>query len=396
VEKIRDKVPFEIDGLVVKINDLSLHGRLGEIARSPRWAVAYKFKEEEVASRLEKIVFQISRFGVLTPVAKVAPVKVGGVRISSVTLHNMSEIKRLDVREGDFVFIKRAKDVIPKITGVDKLKRGNDIFAFLAPESCPYCDSVVGYDDNDVFIQCTNIDCSGRRVEEIKYFKTKECFDIDGLGDEWVEILFKIGYIFDATDLFLLKKENLLKLERMGEKSAENLINAIEKSKKISYAKFINSLGIKGVGSSISFLLTESYDNFSDLTKASYDELTKINEIGPGTALAITSFFSDFKKINFINKLFDNGVEIVYESKSASSNTLSGKSFLFTGKLSKITREEAKRIVTKCGGKNLSSVSKSLNYLIAGDAPGSKLSKAVELGINVITEEDFLKMAGEI
>ena len=396
VENRRDDVPFEIDGLVVKINDITLHSRLGEIARSPRWAVAYKFREEEVLTHLDKIVFQISRFGVLTPVAKVKPVKVGGVTVSSVTLHNMAEIKRLDVKEGDFVFIKRAKDVIPKITGVDKSKRLQDVHKFCAPTICPYCGRPVEYDENEVFIQCTNIDCSGRRLEEIKYFKSKECFDIEGLGDEWGEILFKNNYIYDASDLFLLKKESLLKLDRMGDKSADNLLNAIEKSKKVLYHKFINSLGIKGIGTSVSQMLSSHYSKFESLIKASYEELIKINEIGPSTALAITAYFTDFKKINFIEKLFDNGVEIVYESKTPVSNTLSSKTFLFTGKLFKITRDEAKRIVTKCGGKNLSSVSKNLDYLVAGDAPGSKLSRARELDIKIISENEFLEMAGEI
>jgi DNA ligase (NAD+) len=360
VEKNRENISYEIDGLVVKINEYDLQDRLGEVSRSPRWAVAYKFKPQEVLTRLNDIKLQTSRFGVFTPVALVEPVKVGGVTVSRVTLHNTKRI-------------------------------GNEkVYVF--PENCPYCKTKLKVDNNDVFINCPNNNCKARRVEEIIHFISKPGFNIEGLGEEWVRILFEKNIISDASDLFLLDVKSVINLERMGEKSAQNLINSINKSRKISYVNFIYALGIKSVGVSLAELLTEHFPKFSDLTKAKKEHLEEINEIGPAVALAICDYFFDLYTINFLEKLFKNGVSIVYEKKKIESNKLNGKTFVFTGKLSAMSRDEAKRIAVKNGGKVLSSVSKNLDYLVVGEDPGSKLTRANELGVKVISEEDFLKM----
>ena len=392
IEQKREEIPIEIDGLVVKVDEIELHDRLGEVARSPRWACAYKFKAQEAAARLNNIRLQISRHGVFTPVADIEPVRVGGVVVSRVTLHNRAEIARLDLKVGDTVIIKRAGDVIPKIIAVDKTKRIGNETGFIFPEKCPYCLHPLKSDENDTFIFCLNPDCPAKNVEKIVHFISKPCFNMEGVGEEWIKTFFESQMIQDASDLFLLTQSELMKLERMGEKLADNIVNAIQNAKKVSYVNFIVALGIKSVGVSLAALLAEHFPAFEMLTRAKKKELEAINEIGPSTASAIAEYFSDFKNIHFLEKLFANGVKIVYEKKKLDSEKLKNKTFLFTGKLSAMSRDEAKRLAVKNGGKVLSSVSKNLDYLVVGEDPGSKLEKAGSLGVKVLSEEDFLKM----
>ncbi len=392
VSKQRDKLDIEIDGLVVKVDEIKLHDSLGEIARSPRWAAAYKFKAQEVKTKLKEITLQISRMGVLTPVAKVEPVRVGGVTVSSITLHNKAEISRLDVKINDTVRIKRAGDVIPKIVQVEKSYRDGNEIDFEFPKKCPFCQTALEEDEKGIFVNCPNYECPGVKVQRIIYSIGKECFNIDGVGNEWMKTLFNKGIIDNAADLFSLTKKDIVDLEGMGEKSADNFITAIQNAKKVTYPRFINAIGIKFVGPRIAEILTEFYPKFEDLTRAKQSDLIEINEIGPNIAESVIDFFTDLRNINFIEKFLENGVEILYEKQEKKSSLLQGKTFLFTGTLSRIKRDQAKEIVKSNGGKYLSAVSKNLDYLVVGESPGSKVEKAKKAGVNIISEQDFFNM----
>ncbi len=392
VSKKREKIDIEIDGLVIKVDSFKLQHELGEIARSPRWACAYKFKEPEVTTTLNNITLQISRQGILTPVAKVDPVRVGGVEVSSVTLHNKAEMARLDVKINDTVRIKRAGEVIPKIVAVEKTYRNGNEKDFEFPDKCPYCKTELEEDENGIFVLCPNYDCEGRKVQRIIYSISKPCFNIDGVGNEWIKTLFNKNIIDDTADLFGLEKKDIIDIERMGEKSAENFINSINAAKKVEYPRFLNALGIKFVGPSVAQTLAENFPRFENLTKAKEEELVNINEIGPNTAKSVVDYFRDLRNINYVEKLFENGVKIVYEENKVKSDALNGKSFLFTGTLKKVKRDEAKELVKKNGGKNISSVSKNLDYLVAGESPGSKVDKAKKNNVKIITEQEFFDM----
>ncbi len=388
----RNALYYEIDGVVVKVNELYLQKRLGEKTRSPRWAFAIKFKPEEAMTVIEDIAVQVGRTGILTPVAKLFPVNVGGVEISRATLHNLDEIQRKDVRIGDTVAVRRAGDVIPEVVNPVISKRKGDEKHFEMPSCCPECGA--GIIRDGAYFRCTNISCPAQIKEKIKHFASRGAMDIEGLGDKLVDRLVEKGVVNDIADIYSLSVETLESLERMGKKSAQNLIDAIEKSRKCDFARFLYSLGIKLVGEYVARLLAENYPSTDELKNQSEDELLQIDGIGPEVASSVVSFFKEEQNIRLIEKICDSGVEYP-RTRVRKEGKLEGKTFVFTGALEKFTRDEAKRMVENEGGRAVSSVSGKTSYVVAGEDAGSKLEKAKRLEVNVITEDEFIKLIGE-
>lgn len=388
----RPRLPYEIDGMVVKVDDLELQAKLGIKAKSPRWAIAWKFPSVQETTKILDIRVQVGRTGAITPVAFLEPVNIGGVTVSRASLHNGDEIRRKDIRIGDTVFVERAGDVIPKVVKVvDKLRTGSETI-FEMPEKCPECGGGILQDNDEAVSRCPNESCPAVLKEGIKYFVSKDSFDIRGLGESLVERLFDSGLIKSASDLFILDIEKLAALERMGTKSAENIINAIESRKNIETWRFINSLGIRHIGQQTAVLLSEKYPDIRKLFSALPDELEKIEGIGPVAAESIAVFFHNPLNIDEIEKLFYRGVVLKTSEKKAVSGSLSGKVFVLTGTLPKMSRDEAKKLIESKGGKVTGSVSSRTDYVVAGENPGSKIDKANELGIKVLDEEDLKKI----
>ncbi|MHC1566972.1 MAG: NAD-dependent DNA ligase LigA [Candidatus Syntropharchaeia archaeon] len=383
----RERLPYEIDGMVVKVNDLSLHEKLGTTARSPRWAFAYKFPPRQEYTRIKDIVVQVGRTGALTPVAILEPVEIGGVRVSRATLHNEDEIRRKDVRIGDMVIVERAGDVIPEVVGVMKSKRTGEEREFTMPSTCPVCGGEVMKEE--AVARCINPSCPAQLKERIRHFASKGAMDIEGLGPKIIEQLVENNLISDAADLYFLKKEDLLKLERMGDKLAENILGSIEKSKNTTLSRLIYALGIRHVGERIASILAEHFKDLENLKNAKYEDLIEIPEIGPEIARSIISFFAQEGTKRLLKKLGEAGV--TYEKEEKKEEILKGKIFVFTGKIS-MPRDEAKRIVESLGGRVTSSVSKKTDYVVVGENPGSKLEDARRLGIKILSEEEFRRM----
>ncbi|MHC1582231.1 MAG: NAD-dependent DNA ligase LigA [Candidatus Syntropharchaeia archaeon] len=383
----RERLPYEIDGMVVKVNDLSLHEKLGTTARSPRWAFAYKFPPRQEYTRIKDIVVQVGRTGALTPVAILEPVEIGGVRVSRATLHNEDEIRRKDVRIGDMVIVERAGDVIPEVVGVMKSKRTGKEREFTMPSTCPVCGGEVMKEE--AVARCINPSCPAQLKERIRHFASKGAMDIEGLGPKIIEQLVENNLISDAADLYFLKKEDLLKLERMGDKLAENILGSIEKSKNTTLSRLIYALGIRHVGERIASILAEHFKDLENLKNAKYEDLIEIPEIGPEIARSIISFFAQEGTKRLLKKLGEAGV--TYEKEEKKEEILKGKIFVFTGKIS-MPRDEAKRIVESLGGRVTSSVSKKTDYVVVGENPGSKLEDARRLGIKILSEEEFRRM----
>ncbi len=393
-EKIQDKrasLNFDIDGIVVKVNSLAQQEDLGLIARSPRWATAAKFPPTQAQTVVENIIIQVGRTGALTPVAIMKPVQVGGVTVTNATLHNFEELARKDVRIDDTVVIQRAGDVIPEIVSVDISKRAKNSKAFEPPKHCPICKTKTVFAEEEVALRCPNSLCEGRVKESIKHFVSRRAMNLEKVGDRLIETLVDQGLIKKFSDLYRLKKQDLLDLERQGEKSVENIFASIEKSKSTTLPRVLFAMGIRFVGEQTATYIAEHFGSADALLAASEEELLKIPEIGPKVALAILEWLKSpmAKEIQQLQKL---GVEIHVKKKSASATEkLAGKSFLITGTLP-IGRDEAKDIIVNNGGKILSSVSKKLNYLVVGEDPGSKLQRAEVLEVPVISWDDVLKM----
>ncbi|MFH0728637.1 MAG: NAD-dependent DNA ligase LigA [Pseudomonadota bacterium] len=393
LEEKRHALPYEIDGMVIKVDDLSLREQLGEKSRSPRWAIAYKFKAVQETTRLLAIDIQVGRTGALTPVAILEPVKVGGVTVSRATLHNEDEIAQKDIRIGDTVFVERAGDVIPKVVKPVLSSRTGEEKIFQMPRVCPVCNADTVREKNETgghleaVTRCINAACPAQLKERIKHFAAKGAFDIEGLGDKLVEQLVDRGLIASSADLFLLNRDAVGAMERMGEKSADNLINAIEKSKAVSFGRFLFGLGIRYVGENVAEILARHYPHIDQLTTASEAALTAIEGIGSVIAKSVTAFFQREENKFLIAGLLERGVTISYpEGKNKTSSNLSGKTFVLTGTLHAMTRSEAKKKITSLGGKVAGSVSKNTDYLVAGEAAGSKLSTAKALGVTIIDE----------
>jgi len=386
----RHEFPYEIDGIVIKVDDLGLQARLGEKSRSPRWAMAYKFPAIQETTRVLKIDVQVGRTGALTPVAHLEPVSVGGVTVSRATLHNEDEIKKKDVRTGDTVLVQRAGDVIPEVVKVITTKRIGVEQPFRMPATCPVCGAKVIRLEQEAVSRCVNANCHAQVKERIKHFASKGAFDIDGLGDKLVGQLVDKGLVKSYADLFVLEKANIAGLERMGEKSAQNLMDAMERSKQISLARFVYALGIRHVGEHIAHVLAHRFKDLNALMSATADDLTAIDEIGPQVSESVIAFFDHRENRENISRILGAGVRI--ETKEAAAQEpLAGSTFVLTGALESMTRSQAKARVEALGGRIASSVSRKTTYVVAGKDPGSKLDKAKELGVRILDEKGLIE-----
>ena len=395
IESIREKLPYEIDGIVLKVNSLSLQDRLGMVSRSPRWAVAVKFAPTQATTVIEDIVIGVGRTGVLTPVAVMKPVQVGGVTVSRATLHNEDEIAKKDVRIGDTVIVQRAGDVIPEVVKVVEGRRTGSERPFRMPEKCPVCGSKVVRLEGEVAHRCIDLACPAQIRENIKHFVSRGGMDIEGLGDKIVSQLLDAGLIRDPADLYSITKEQLLDLERFADKSADNLIAAIARSKNPPLERLLFALGIRHVGEYVAKVLTKKLGSIAKIESASQEELTAIDGIGPTIAESIYRFSHEPHNLKILRKLEQAGVRPVVE-KHATSEALAGKTFVFTGSLRGFSREKAKEIVESLGAAATASVSKKTDYVVAGDDPGSKHEKAKSLGVAILDEEGFLKLIRNI
>ncbi|MBI5598709.1 MAG: NAD-dependent DNA ligase LigA [Deltaproteobacteria bacterium] len=389
LEGMRKGLGYELDGAVIKVNSLGLQERLGVLTRSPRWALACKFAPRQETTVVKAIEVGVGRTGALTPVAVLEPVEVGGVTITHATLHNQDEVDRKDVRIGDTVVVERAGDVIPEVKSVIKDTRTGGERPFVMPGKCPECGATV--EKTRAIHFCTGgLACPAQLMETIRHFASKRAMDIEGLGTKHVEQLVKDGLIKDVADIYRVKKDDLLKLERWAEKSAENLLASIEKSKTPTLTRLIYALGIRGVGEHMAGVLAKRLGNLGALMKASKDDLLGVHDIGPETALSITDFFAESHNRDVMEKLEKHGVMSVEEKPP--EGKLNGKTFLFTGTLKTFSREEAKRLVEAAGGVAASAAGKNVDYVVTGEEPGSKYGKAKKLGLKIISEEEFKKM----
>ena len=389
---MRHELPYEADGMVVKVNDFAQREILGEVSRAPRWAIAYKFPAEEATTRVLDIVVQVGRTGALTPVAILEPVEVSGATVSRATLHNEDEIRRKDIRIGDWVIVRRAGEVIPEVVKSIPERRTGAEKEFKMPERCPACRGPVVRPPGEVAYRCENLSCPARIKESIRHFASRRAMDIEGLGEKLVDQLVETGLVRKLSDIYRLKKEDLVNLERMGEKSAQNLLEQIERSKNAGLARLIFALGIRYVGEHLAEVLAEHFPSLEALSNATYEELIQIPEIGPRIAQSIVDFFRNAENRKLIQELKELGVKT--EAEKPKEGPLSGKTFVFTGTLSAFTREEARRLVESLGGRVASSVSRKVDYVVVGADPGEKLRKAQELGITILTEEEFRKLVG--
>ncbi len=388
----RDELPYEIDGVVIKVNRLDQQAILGEKTRSPRWAIAYKFEARQEVTQILDIVAQVGRTGAITPVAVMQPVEVGGVTVSRATLHNQDEIDRKDVRIGDWVVVQRAGDVIPEVVKVIKERRTGKEKPYRLPDRCPVCGGKVVRPPGEAVARCVNAACPAQVKERIRHFASKLAMDIDGLGDKLVNQLVDTGLVRDVADLYILKKEDLEQLERMGAKSAQNLIDAIDKSRQAKLDRFLYALGIRHVGEHMARVLAQRFGSLDRLMKATEEELLSVEGIGPEVAESVASFFAEKQNVDLIKRLIKNGVQVESLEEMPRDGKLKGKTFVFTGALSSMSRHEAEQLVEQLGGRAASSVSRNTDFVVVGENPGSKADRARALGVPMITEEEFLRM----
>jgi DNA ligase (NAD+) len=387
----RQHIPYEIDGVVIKVNRLDLQATLGEVSRSPRWALAYKFPAHQAITRVVGIIASVGRTGVITPVAQLEPIWVGGAQISHATLHNQDEIDRKDVRVGDTVIVQRAGDVIPEVVHVKPEKRTRNEVPYRIPQKCPVCGGHVIRLPGEAAHRCIRLSCPAQLKGSIKHFASKRAMDIDGLGTKLVDQLVDRGVVADIADLFGLTHETLASLERMAEKSAQNIIDALEQSKRRPLARFLYALGIRHVGEHLAEVLAHEFRSIEKLSRATEEDLIAINEVGPEVAQSVVQFFQDPKNVENLRRLEKAGLRIE-EPSQTHQQKLRGRTFVFTGVLASMGREEARSHVESRGGQTSSSVSSKVDYLVAGENPGSKLDRARDLGIQIITEDQFREM----
>ncbi len=391
LEEKRDDFAYELDGIVVKVNDLALWERLGTTARSPRYAIAGKFKPREKTTRLLDVVHQVGRTGIITPVAVLEPVEVGGVTVSRATLHNYEEVERKDIRIGDWVLIYRAGDVIPEVVKPIKDRRTGDEKPIVPPTQCPVCQGPVVKEG--AYLKCINLACPAQLKGALKHMASRHALDIEGLGEKISNLLVETGLVKDPADLFYLKKEDLLRLPGFAEKSAQNLLDQIDRARKIPLSRFLMALGIPGVGSHMARVLARHFETLEELMKASEEVLLRIEGIGPETARSIVAFFREPHNLRIIEKMKKAGVTLLSEKvKVPVSSPFAGKTVVFTGALQSMSREEAQKLVESLGGRAASSVSRKTDFVVVGENPGSKYRKALELGIRILNEEEFLSM----
>ncbi len=389
-ESKRDSLDYEIDGIVVKVDDTRLWEELGTTAKSPRWAVAFKYPARQATTKVMDIRAQVGRTGTLTPVADLEPVDVGGVTVSHATLHNMDEIERLGVKIGDTVLIQRAGEVIPQVVKVTKA--APDGREFRMPKKCPVCGGEVHRSEGEVAYRCVNAACPARLKESLLYFAGRRAMNIDGLGDKLVDQLVDKGLVHDAADLYSLTQEQLANLERMAEKSAQNLIEEIENSKKAELARLIFALGIRFVGERTGQLLADHFGSLDRLAKARDEELLEVEEIGPRVSEAIREFLDEKRNRDVIEKLRKAGLQFEQKKTRKTEGKLAGKQFVLTGTLPTFSRDEATRLIEEAGGRVIGSVSKKTDYVVVGSDPGSKLDKAKALGVRTVDEAGLLKL----
>jgi DNA ligase (NAD+) len=387
----RDGLPYEIDGVVIKVDSFALQSELGEKTRSPRWAIAWKFPPRQAVTVIADIVPQVGRTGVITPTAHLRPVEVAGVTVSRATLHNWEEMERKDIRIGDTVVVERAGDVIPAVVKVLTEKRSGEEKPLPIPARCPECGSEVVKIPGEVAVRCMGLSCPAQIRESIIHFASRNAMDIDGLGEKYIEQLLRLGLVKNVADLYYLTKDDFMQFERMGDKLADNLLTAIAGSRQRELASFIYAIGIRHVGEHTARLLAGAFGSIRNLETASEAELLSIREIGPQVAQSILTFFHNQDNIRVIERMFEAGVMPTAEEKRVGGK-FTGKTFVFTGTLSRFTRDDAKRLVENEGGHAAGSVSKKTDFVVAGDEAGSKLEKARELGVRVISEEEFLEM----
>ena len=383
----RDKLNYEIDGVVYKVNDFGLQKKLGQVSRAPRWAIARKFPAEVGRTLLKKISFQVGRLGSITPVAELDPVLVGGVTISNASLHNFDEIDRLDVREGDHVLLKRAGDVIPQIIEVDLKVRPESAKKVKIPQFCPCCEEPLNKDEDGVVLRCNNKKCPDQLIEVFKHFVSRNAMNIDGLGEKILEQFIEEKLITKIDDLYSLTHEEISELPGLGDKSAKNLIESIKNSKNISMNRFIYALGIREVGETTALNLSLHFSNLEELMGADQDDLLEINDIGPVAATYIEEYFKDKSNRDTVYSLLEKGITLE-TNKIISDSFVLGKTIVITGSFSSFSRSQLKETLIKMGAKVSSSVSSKTDYLVSGTSPGSKLKKAEELGITIINEQE--------
>jgi DNA ligase (NAD+) len=392
-EAKRDSLPYEIDGIVIKVDRVSLQDELGFTGKAPRWAIAYKYAARAGITKLEDIRVQVGRTGKLTPVATLAPVLIGGTTVRNATLHNLDEIERLGVKIGDWVQVERGGDVIPKVTKViDDQEHPRGHKRFHMPESCPVCGTKVVRTEGEVDYRCVNANCPAKLRETILHFASRGVMNIDGMGDALVTQLTERGLVENVADIYKLSKDNLLSLERMGDKSAHNILHEIETSKKLPLERVIYGLGIRMVGERTAQFLAEHFGSMEALENAGIDELQDVNEVGPRIAESIVEFFGIAANRTLVERLRQAGLTLTGEKKRRGTK-LAGKTFVLTGTLAHFTRDEAKKMIEDAGGKVTGSVSKKTDFVVAGADAGTKLDKAKELGVKVIDERELEKLA---
>lgn len=387
----RENYPFDIDGAVIKVDDLAQRQTLGSTAKFPRWAAAYKYPPEVKPSRLTDIVIQVGRTGVLTPKAVLEPVRLAGTTVTNATLHNQDFITEKDIRIGDTVLVRKAGEIIPEVLSVVMDKRPDDAVPYRFPEVCPECGAPVARDEDGAHIRCTGAECPAQLLRNLAHFASRDAMDIEGLGIAVVENLVKAGLVKTPGDLYFLHEENVAELERMGKKSAQNLLAAIEKSKSQDLSRLLFAFGIRQVGQKAGKILAQRFGSLDNLQAATVEELTQVDDIGAITAQSIVDWFASPQSQHLIARLKEAGVNMQAEQKGEDQR-FAGKTFVLTGTLDRFTRAEATKMIEDRGGKAAGSVSKKTTYVVAGEAAGSKLRKAQELGVPVLTQEEFLAL----
>ena len=387
----RESYPFDIDGAVIKVDDLAQRQTLGSTAKFPRWAAAYKYPPEVKPSRLTDIVIQVGRTGVLTPKAVLEPVRLAGTTVTNATLHNQDFITEKDIRIGDTVLVRKAGEIIPEVLSVVMDKRPDDAVPYRFPEVCPECGTPVARDEDGAHIRCTGAECPAQLLRNLAHFASRDAMDIEGLGIAVVENLVKAGLVKTPGDLYFLREEDVAELERMGKKSAQNLLSAIEKSKSQDLSRLLFAFGIRQVGQKAGKILAQRFGSLDNLQAATVEELTQVDDIGAITAQSIVDWFASPQSQHLIARLKEAGVNMQAEQKGEDQR-FAGKTFVLTGTLDRFTRAEATKMIEDRGGKAAGSVSKKTTYVVAGEAAGSKLRKAQELGVPVLTQEEFLAL----
>ncbi|MCA9102297.1 MAG: NAD-dependent DNA ligase LigA [Planctomycetales bacterium] len=391
IERLHE-LDFEIDGLVLKVNDFDQRRRLGATTKSPRWVIAYKFEKYEAPTKLLDIQVQVGKTGAITPVAYLEPVELAGTTVSRASLHNADEIERKDVRVGDVVVVEKAGKIIPHIVRVEKHQRKQNLRKFVFPETCPECDTELVRDEGGVYIRCPNHRCPAQVRERIRYYASRNAMDIEGLGDKLVAQLVDSGLVVDYADLYRLEAEQLVQLERMGRKSADNLVAQIEASKGRGLARLLNAVSIRHVGARVATVLAQHFGSLDRLAAADVEQIAEVEEIGSIIAQSVYDFLHDDVGRHTVDELVKMGVDTSVASSGPTSDTLAGKAIVVTGTLERYSRDEIKELIARHGGRATGSVSKKTDLVVAGADPGSKLDKAQQLGIRVVSEDEFEAM----